>query len=329
MNEMKVSVIIPVYNAEEYLDRCVQSVLAQTYQRFEVILVDDGSTDSCPALCDKYSSDARFKVLHKVNEGQAKARNIGLDMSDGDLICFVDSDDCIRKDMFEYCVILIEKYAADAVLFDCMLSEDKRPSFPEIADKITLLDEKNIMRYFMEQSTMNSKLYSLCLCIYRRSALGGLRFREGRIYEDNDFKFKFMSCCHTVVVSNQILYYYYVSGDSTTSGKLGRKNFQLREADEIIYELAQQSEDAKVRWYGRVKKARTAFSLLGRMARYGVNENEIDEKVLASQLVKEHRRNLQVLLMAPIGLKRKVLAVLLAFSYPLAKVLTRCQRRLY
>ena len=102
MNKSLISIIIPVYNVEKYLDRCISSVLDQTYQNLQIILVDDGSTDNCSELCEKYKIlDARVRVIHKSNGGAADARNMGLQIADGEYIGFVDADDYIAKDMYE------------------------------------------------------------------------------------------------------------------------------------------------------------------------------------------------------------------------------------
>ena len=98
----EISVIIPIYNVEKYLEKCIDSVLAQTYRNIEIILVDDGSTDKCADICDSYlKKDSRVKVIHKVNGGLSSARNAGLDIAEGDFISFVDSDDFIEKEMLE------------------------------------------------------------------------------------------------------------------------------------------------------------------------------------------------------------------------------------
>lgn len=327
--DQKVSVIIPVYNAGKYLRRCLDSIVNQTYKQLEVILIDDGSQDDSASICEEYCKDVRFRVLHKENEGQARARNIGLDMATGEYIAFVDGDDRVALDMLTYCVGYMEQEQTDAVLFDCLMSEDLETEIPDIAERVQHVSGNDILCFYMEESTRNSKLYSPCLCLYRKETLGDLRFREGKIYEDMDFKYKYLKRCRSIVVSNQIKYYYFVSGESTVSGKLRRKNFELREVDEIIYRLTQEESDSRVRFLGQVRRSRTAFSLLGRMARYGVLESEINEKKTASILQKELRQNLPTLLRAPIGFKRKVLAVLMSVSYPLSKWLMGRQKTIY
>lgn len=118
MTHPKVSVIIPVYNAEKYLDRCVGSVLSQTYENLEVILVDDGSFDSSPSMCDIWAEkDHRVKAVHKLNEGAGLARNSGIDVATGDYITFVDSDDYIAAETVSRCVDSFLSFNCDAVAF--------------------------------------------------------------------------------------------------------------------------------------------------------------------------------------------------------------------
>ena len=111
-----VSVIVPVYKVEQYLDRCMQSLLGQTYSNLEIILVDDGSPDGCPALCDRYAQqDSRVKVIHKRNAGLGFARNSGLDVATGEYVSFVDSDDYVTPDMVEKLYAAAKRLDADAV----------------------------------------------------------------------------------------------------------------------------------------------------------------------------------------------------------------------
>lgn len=330
MQEVKISVIMPVYNAEPYLRKAIGSITVQTHKNLEIILVDDGSTDGSADICDSCAAaDNRIRVIHKLNEGQAKARNIALDIATGDYIGFVDSDDSIHPDTYEYSLRLMLSQQADAVLFDCFMSEDPERQAPVLPEQLLCLQGEQILPYFMTESTRQGRLYSPCLCLYRRAVLGNLRFREGKIYEDQDFKLKFIRACQTIVVSNQIKYYYLVTGDSTTSGRLGLKNFDIIESDAIIYELTSNDPNPIVRQMGAVKKARTPFTLLGRMARYGVREEELNENETAARLLPEHRKNLPILLRAPIGWKRKLLAILLALNYKLARTILRPLKNIY
>ena len=113
------SIIVPVYNVEKYINKCIDSVLAQTFTDFELILVDDGSPDGCSAVCDDYAEkDSRIKVIHKQNEGLINARKSGLAIADGKYIGFVDGDDWIESDTYENFAEMIKKYEPDIVLSD-------------------------------------------------------------------------------------------------------------------------------------------------------------------------------------------------------------------
>ena len=105
MQDALVSVIVPVYKVEKYLDKCIESIVGQTYKNLEIILVDDGSPDNCPAMCDSWAQkDSRIKVIHKPNGGVSSARNTALDAASGEYICFVDSDDVLELDTVKYMV---------------------------------------------------------------------------------------------------------------------------------------------------------------------------------------------------------------------------------
>lgn len=113
-----VTVVVPIYNVEKYLDRCLTSIVGQTYQNLEILLIDDGSTDGCPQLCDAYAArDTRIRVIHKQNQGLGMARNTGLDAATGDYICFFDSDDFVEPDTIEACVAAAREQGADMVVF--------------------------------------------------------------------------------------------------------------------------------------------------------------------------------------------------------------------
>ena len=115
--EKLISVIIPVYNVEKYLRRCIDSVINQTYKNLEIIIVDDGSTDNSSNICDEYTNkDSRVKVVHKENGGLSSARNVGIELAKGDLIAFVDSDDYIELEMYEKLKENMDKYDSDIAI---------------------------------------------------------------------------------------------------------------------------------------------------------------------------------------------------------------------
>lgn len=145
MNNPLVTVVVPVYNVEKYLDRCIDSIVNQTYKNLEIILVDDGSPDNCPQLCDNWAEkDSRVKVIHKQNAGAGMARNTGIDNSNGSYILFVDSDDYIDLQTIEECILSITRTKSDVVMFGryTVYSDGKTKETPVITDKYYFSDSQ-------------------------------------------------------------------------------------------------------------------------------------------------------------------------------------------
>lgn len=319
MKDIKISVIIPVYNVEKYLRRCVDSVLAQTYKNLEVILVDDGSQDESPAICDDYiRRDSRVIVLHKKNGGQSSARNaaLGYPLS-GEYVTFIDSDDWIAPDTYEYCVDLLNQYEADSVQFAIAMVSNENKKVLQPKECIQTFKGKEILQFYMYSTTILDG-YSVCRCLFSIESIRKERFREGKINEDIDFKYRVLENCKKFVVSNQYKYYYWQSGSSTSTGGLKMKDFQLYEAGDVLAELTAKETYGTIAKLGRVKQARTPLSLLCKIAYFGIADVSIDRNKTIHKLTKEHRRSLWMLLNSPLRFSRKVLAVLFALNFNLA-----------
>lgn len=137
------SIIVPVYKAEKHLDRCVESILSQTYGNIELVLVDDGSPDACPAMCDSWAKrDWRVRVIHKKNNGASSARNAGLDMASGEYIGFVDADDFVEPDMYE--TLMKNALENNADRSGCGYFDSSRPDEISADGKITVLSDKKL-----------------------------------------------------------------------------------------------------------------------------------------------------------------------------------------
>ena len=188
LSDPTVSVIIPVYKVERYLDACVTSVATQTFTDFEIILVDDGSPDNCPALCDAWiSKDPRIRVIHQRNAGLSAARNAGIEAARGRFLTFVDSDDLIEPDTLRRIVEAQRTYRADMVIYNVLYVDEynrpmAKPDFTGFKDEV--LDESAVWeRYFALQ---DQRIYYAIACnkLYRASTFDTLRFRPGKRYED-------------------------------------------------------------------------------------------------------------------------------------------------
>lgn len=226
MKEPLISVIVPVYGVEKYLTKCVQSLINQTYKNLEIILVDDGSLDNSGALCDELSkTDTRIKVIHRPNGGLSAARNDGLAIASGELLGFVDSDDYIDNDMYQYLYSLLSKYGADiAVCAFRKFSEESGLLQKENAEEITSYSNKQAMKLLLEDELIGSHP---CNKLFKRSAFDGLKFPEGRVYEDIALMHRVFAQADTVVCSTKMKYNYLIRGNSTSYTQTAKWGYSL------------------------------------------------------------------------------------------------------
>ena len=234
--EPLVSVIVPVYNVEELLPRCVESILSQSYSHLEVILVDDGSPDGCGALCDAFAAkDSRVTVIHKENGGLSSARNAGLDAAKGEYIAFVDSDDWIEPDMYGHMLSLMETYDAKLVCagrYDVSekTGEKKIGLCPKKEEVLSA--EEMVGRIFLWDGCDSSA----CDKLYHRSVLEDFRYPEGKVCEDVPVTYKIVLAAGRVVLCDRPFYnYYHRSGSISTQKRITDKTFHFSRHTEVIY----------------------------------------------------------------------------------------------
>lgn len=214
-NSSLISVIVPVYNVSAYLDKCVKSLLYQTYKNIEIILVDDGSTDDSPSKCDNYAKqDSRVTVVHKPNGGLSSARNVGLKNASGEYVMFVDSDDWVKPEFCQEGMKAILENKVDMASFGlCFVYDDhviniraKSPKILEANDAIAdlITDEVPIFNY-------------LCNKIFKRSLFDNIKFLEGYRFEDIAIAYRLIDKARKIFVSDKVTYYYLQRGGSITS----------------------------------------------------------------------------------------------------------------
>lgn len=186
MSDQVISVIVPIYNVEKYLNRCIESIVNQTYKNLEIILVDDGSPDKCPEICDEWAKkDNRIKVIHKKNGGISTARNSGLDASTGAFIGFVDGDDIVDPQFYE--TLVNEAENNDADISACSFTHYSADYTKYEEQACYIKNQKNftskeLLTEFFE--SCKGEWVSLCNKIIRSYLFSGLRFPEGRVFED-------------------------------------------------------------------------------------------------------------------------------------------------
>lgn len=212
-----VSVIVPIYKVESYLPRCVESIIRQSYKNLEIILVDDGSPDRCPEICDAYAhKDSRIIVVHKKNGGLSDARNVGMRIASGDIISFVDSDDWIEETMVEDTVRTMEDTRTDIVLFGAYVTDGKNTSTAFTSGKCTVMDSGSAIELAVNNSKISSHAWDK---LYRRKVWDNLEFPVGKLYEDVFVMHNVFKKADSIAFLDRPYYYYYQRPGSIISNR--------------------------------------------------------------------------------------------------------------
>lgn len=238
MEENKlISVIVPVYNVERYLERCIQSIKSQTYKNLEIILVNDGSGDASGTICEEYAKkDARIQVIHQDNKGLSAARNKGLDLASGSLIIFIDSDDYINVRMIEILYENLTKQNADISICDFRRMSDDEESMEteqnsghECMSGIEFCHELYRERQVQAVAAWNK--------LYRIEVFDGARYPEGKSHEDEFLTYQLLYNARKVVYTKAKLYYYIQRPDSIMGEKVNLDHMDAMEGvrNQIIF----------------------------------------------------------------------------------------------
>lgn len=227
--EKLISIIIPVYKVEQYLNECIESVLNQSYKNLEIILIDDGSPDNCGKICDEYAKiDKRIKVVHKENGGLSSARNTGLDIANGEYISFIDSDDYVSKKFIKVLYDLCERNNADIAMCDYIRFTDKVEDIKtniEIKRFTSLEMQENI---YSREGVKNVVVWNK---LYKKYIYDELRFPAGKINEDEFTTYKaFNIAPNDIVVTNEPLYYYRYNENGIMGRTFNEKRLDALEA---------------------------------------------------------------------------------------------------
>ena len=231
--EALISVIVPIYNVEKYLERCVNSILNQTYKNIEIILVDDGSPDKCPQICDEYKNmDSRVKVIHKENGGLSDARNYGLSIATGKYVSFVDSDDYIHEETYEKMIKALELQNADIVSCGINHVYDNKIESINIEQKI--YDDESAIENLIIGKNLNQTVWNK---IYKKNVIDNILFEKGKINEDDFWTYKVFSNSKKIITLNDCLYYYVHRESSIMGQGYSIKNLDGLEARYKQYEF--------------------------------------------------------------------------------------------
>lgn len=300
---MKVSFILPIYNVEKYLSECVESILAQTYSDFEILLVDDGSPDNCPVLCDEWAKkDSRIKALHKPNGGLSDARNYGLEHAQGDYVVFVDSDDFwVNKECLQRLMNVVDAHPeCDFIGFNCSYyysdtkTYNKWVAYDESLSKPT--DKNTVLCSLVASGTFPM---SACLKILKRKALLeiNLNFIKGLLSEDIPWFIDLLEWAKKCMFINDYIYAYRQGVVGSISNSFSERNFNsiLRIIDNELQKLEGRTFNEKTKDYIKSFLAYELCICLGGLGQLDKSvRNEYYEKLKPYKWLLKFRQNPKV-----------------------------------
>lgn len=300
---VKVSFVVPIYNVEKYLSECIESILAQTYRDFEILLVDDGSPDNCPALCDEWAKkDSRIKALHKPNGGLSDARNYGLEHAQGDYVVFVDSDDFwVNKDCLQRLMNVVDAHPeCDFIGFNCSYyysdtkTYNKWVAYDESLSKPT--DKNTVLCSLVASGTFPM---SACLKILKRKALLeiNLNFIKGLLSEDIPWFIDLLEGAKKCMFINDYIYAYRQGVVGSISNSFSVRNFNsiLRIIDNELQKLEGRTFNEKTKDYIKSFLAYELCICLGGLGQLDKSvRNEYYEKLKPYKWLLKFRQNPKV-----------------------------------
>ena len=303
----KISIVIPIYKVEKYLKKCVDSIINQTYTNLEIILVDDGSPDNCPAMCDSYKKmDNRIVVIHKKNGGLSDARNYGMKIATGKWITFIDSDDYVDEDYIEYLYNL-------ALMTNSDISIVLPQIFYDNQLEVKKTNKKEIIKEYNSEEALITMLYqnefdtSAWGKLYKLNLFNDIDFPYGKLYEDISTIYKVILKSNKIAFSNQKKYYYLKRKDSIMGQKFQEKDMDYIYQAEEMYNLIKIMCNSEVENAAKCRLLNANFSILMKIKFSRNNKNYYN-------IIINNIKNLRhkILLNRNVRLKTKI-AVLLSY----------------
>ena len=304
-----VSIIIPVYNVEQYLDKCVESVIRQTYSNLEIILVDDGSPDNCPEMCDRYSKiDPRILVIHKKNGGLSEARNAGIDIAKGEYISFIDSDDYVEDNYVKILVDEMIKYNAD---ISCgkhnVIYSDK--VIKHYTGKRYVLKPEDALDMLLYHNDMDVSAWAK---LYKKSLFDKVRFPVGRLYEDAATTYKLIDKSSVIVLNSIPVYNYIIRDNSITNNSFSEKKLDLITSTKEMTDFIRKKYTELSSGCDR----RLVYAYLSTLTQT-IKDNSVSSAIITnlSNFIKENGKHVLKDLRAPKRDKVGILCVMLGYKF--------------
>ena len=289
LGEIVISVIVPIYKVEKYLPKCIESICSQTYSNLEILLMDDGSPDSCGNICDEYADrDERIRVFHLENGGQSRARNIGIEAATGDYIGFVDGDDWPRKDMYAKLLKLMLKEGAS--IGECNFHGRKKLPGDQIEDGkiICMTGREAITRQLNSRIASRYPSTSVWSKLFHKEILNDLQLPDGRVHEEYAFLCEAFLRADKYVYLNECLYERTLREDSTTA-----EQFSSRTLDKIyVYRLRNRMLKQRGEQKLLAMSKEQEYELLLHYAALADDARLITEEELVTRLIKEQKKDI-------------------------------------
>lgn len=304
----EISVIVPVYKAEQYLDRCVKSILEQTYQNFELILVDDGSPDNSPSLCDEWAkNDNHIYVIHKENGGASSARNAGLKIAKGRWIAFADSDDWLDRTALKTLYDLANQYNVPMAIGGMRVVQKYTDASIVMKQNAKVLSNADLMSRFFRLNG-EPDTHSVCGAIIRRDILEDYSFIEGRMNEDVETCYYLARKCEAAVYTDAPLYNYFKNIEGVTNSGFSKKKLDLLDIWDIVQKQVEQfTPEYSYACEMNCKRAR--FTLLTQMSLNGYDHHDPFMVETKRKLKREVRRAFWELMKWKMPMSRKAILV--------------------
>lgn len=315
MNDL-ISVVVPVYNVEKYLKRCIDSIKAQTYKNLEIILVDDGSPDSCGKICDKYASDdGRIKVIHKENGGLSDARNAGINIASGKYITFIDSDDYITHNCVEVLYNAIIFNDSDiSIGLHVIEYDNKKTSYRYVNQKNTVIDSKKALEKILYDEGLDVSAWGK---LYKLDLFDKIRFPKGRLYEDSATTYKLVDKAKKISLVNKYIYYYAIRKNSISSCNFNEGKMDLVYSTKEMTDYIQQKYPELIN--GCERRLMYAYlSTLTQLAKSQEQKKYVDTKKVLMEYIKTNGK--RVLADKKIPKRDRIGIILCMMGYPVFRV---------
>lgn len=312
----KISIIVPVYNVEQYVERCVRSLVEQTYPNIEILLINDGSKDRSLEVINKLAlKDERITVINKENGGLGQTRNYGIQKATGDYLCFIDSDDWIVEDYLTYAMEVMQRNNAQIVSCAYHFTKGSVELPTQIVEDQVYTKVEALREYTHVGIAQSTNDYSACTKLYKKELFEGIKFPENQLFEDMATNFQLIQKCHSYVKSTKYVYYYFENPMSITRSGFKMKDFDLEKVAHQMIELGTIEQDSLLMHNLMIKKDSVALSLLVKMAKYGFEDEIENPRKIVKEYTKRLRHSLKTLLGSELSMARKGIAIILCIHF--------------